>query len=121
HKGGLILFIINDNGGDSKARFVVGRGNDPYMTAKACMNFINEINGINSAKTTSSIETKERFDYDHIGYCTYNGFEGRGSQQLIFDALSSLDHIGVHIGYFILDDGWQQVNKNRQLQNFEPK
>ncbi|CAG8841783.1 4099_t:CDS:1, partial [Racocetra persica] len=53
HKGGLILFIINDSGGDSKARFVVGRGNDPYMTAKACMNFINEINGINGVKTNS--------------------------------------------------------------------
>ncbi|CAG8596289.1 3246_t:CDS:2, partial [Cetraspora pellucida] len=121
HKGGLILFIINDSGGDSDARFVVGRGNDPYITAKACMNFINEINGINSVKANSSIETKERFDYDHIGYCTYNGFEGREGQQPIFDVLSSLDTIGVHIGYFILDDGWQQVNKNRQLQNFEPK
>ncbi|CAG8708722.1 4379_t:CDS:1, partial [Scutellospora calospora] len=68
-KGGLILFVINDSGRNSHARFVVGRGNDPYVTIKACMDFINEINGNNGIEeNSSSIETKERFDYDHIGY-----------------------------------------------------
>ncbi|CAG8551975.1 39546_t:CDS:2 [Gigaspora margarita] len=118
--GGLTLFVVNDSECDSHARFVVGRGYDPYITTKACMDFINEINGINTVKTNSSIETEEHFDYDQIGFCTYNAFYGRIGQQHIIDALNSLEAIGVHIGYFLLDDGWQQVNGNRQLQKFEP-
>ncbi|CAG8687459.1 14759_t:CDS:2, partial [Dentiscutata heterogama] len=70
--GGLILFVINDNERDSHARFVVGRGNDPYITTKACMKYINEINGNYDVEENNGIETEEHFDYDQIGFCTYN-------------------------------------------------
>ena len=38
---------------------------------------------------------------------------------ILYTIIESLHNIGIQVGYIILDDGWQKININRQMQGFE--
>ncbi|CAG8439652.1 11544_t:CDS:2 [Acaulospora morrowiae] len=118
--GNLIYIVNNYSGKDELARFVVGRGYDPYATSKACMDLAKTVYGrIRSHKKNIHTKNDHPLYYEKLGYCTWNAFHENVRRQDLVDVLHSLDSSGIHVGYMIMEDGWQQVSHNRQLQNFE--
>ncbi|CAG8529412.1 16054_t:CDS:2 [Acaulospora morrowiae] len=115
--GNLKLITINDGGNDGIAKFVIGYGKDPYIVSRSCIELIKATLGTGGK---SGENTSQQFYYDYLGYCTWNAFHKNVHDQDVMDALQSLDEIGVHVGYVILDDGWQQFNDRDQLESFEP-
>ncbi|CAG8547692.1 11582_t:CDS:2 [Ambispora gerdemannii] len=118
--GNLQLSTINDSGSTATAKFIVGFGQDPYIVSRACMKLIKILLGTLGKSEENKDKKEEQFYYDHLGYCTWNAFYKNVRGQDIMDTLKSLDSVGVHVGYVILDDGWQQVNQIDQLKSFEP-
>ncbi|CAG8475705.1 4638_t:CDS:2 [Diversispora eburnea] len=149
-QGNLLFITKNFSGKDVSSKFIIGRGNnhknnDPYKISKACMDFLVKekvlegkkkklgeikkqqkkkrrksillefIEGGEESKTREIIKSLQEdlnrnnnlAYYDQIGYYFLN-------------ALESLDSSGIHVGYVILDDGWQKVNQSHKtLQSFE--
>ncbi|CAG8524454.1 5775_t:CDS:2 [Acaulospora colombiana] len=114
--GNLQLITVNDGRSDGVAKFVIGCGEDPYAVSRACMEVIKI-----SLGTRGKINeiTNEQYYYDQLGYCTWNAFYKNVRDQYVMDTLQSLDKIGVHVGYVLLDDGWQQFNGRDQLESLE--
>lgn len=50
-----------------------------------------------------------------LGYCTWNAF----GQDLSMDKLMSCLEENIPIGYLLLDDGWQCISEQRQLNGFD--
>ncbi|CAG8454597.1 5043_t:CDS:2 [Acaulospora colombiana] len=118
--GNLIYAVDNYSGKDGLARFIVGRGYDPYATSKACIYLAKTVYGRTRESRKSVRKKKDNMQYyEKLGYCTWNAFQENVRQQDVADVLHSLDSSGIHVGYVIMDDGWQQVSHNRQLQSFE--
>ncbi|CAG8592594.1 3381_t:CDS:2, partial [Ambispora leptoticha] len=116
--GNLRLITINNSESGATAKFIIGFGQDPYIVSHACKELIKIILGTlgKSGENKDHIK-EEQFYYDYLGYCTWNA---NIRSQDIKDALQSLEHVGIHVGYVILDDGWQQVNQLEQLKSFKP-
>jgi len=58
---------------------------------------------------------------DHLGWASWYAFWREVTEEKFLAGIGSLEHAGVNLGYVLLDDGWESVNRERRLLvSFEP-
>ncbi len=55
----------------------------------------------------------------HLGWCTYNAFYENLSESGIRGVLKEYQDHQIPLGYMILDGGWQNINQNNQVIDFQ--
>ncbi|CAI2189586.1 13990_t:CDS:2 [Funneliformis geosporum] len=118
----IIKCAINNSKCDKEVevKLVISRGWDLSESVKTCMDAAKKITFWEDTKNEASrISSNGISYYDKLGYCTWNAFYDNVREDDLLRALRSLHNVGIQIGYIILDDGWQQINKNREMQGFE--
>ncbi|CAG8687306.1 7311_t:CDS:2 [Funneliformis caledonium] len=103
-----------------EVKLVVSRGWDLSDSVKSCMEATKKITFREDVEHESARVKSHGINYyDKLGYCTWNAFYDNVREDDLLRALRSLHNVGIQIGYIILDDGWQKINKNREMQGFE--
>ncbi|KAJ3414638.1 hypothetical protein HDV05_006279 [Chytridiales sp. JEL 0842] len=114
----------NDFGGED-AWIHVGVGSDPTKVAEACFRM-----AYGKALIDESLETiesaKERHGrgdttlIDYLGWCTWNSFYEKVSEEKVKQQLKVLQDSGIRVGYVLIDDGWQDVDDQSRLSSIAP-
>src|SRR6266542_1610337 len=118
----IIKCAINNSKCDKEVevKLIISRGKELGDLVKSCMEAVKKITFQEEAEKKILHDGNYGIAYyDKLGYCTWNAFYDKVGEEDLLQALRSLHNAGIQIGYVILDDGWQRINKNREMQGFE--
>ncbi len=90
--------------------FAYSWGGDPYAAVnrvfRAAMAFMDSPGKLRTEKPYPEI-------FDYIGWCSWNAFYKSVDERQVIDAASTFKNNGFPVGFFIVDDGWQDVQDDR--------
>jgi len=93
---------------------VAGRGEDPYALIERVLG-----HAIKASGTGTLLSQKEMPDWPRwLGWCTWDAFYERMTEQDFLRGIESFVDAPVRLGWVILDDGWQDGDKDRRLVSF---
>ena len=117
------LGIIADNNmslGETGATLVgvyAALGDNPYKLLEQAFSTVVERMGVGSLRGEKPLPGW----IDHLGWASWYAFWQEVTEEKFLAGIGSLEDAGVNLGYVLLDDGWESVNRNRRLlTSFEP-
>jgi len=85
----------------------VALGDDPYAMLDSA--FATAVHSMGKGRLRTE-KTLPRWT-ENLGWCTWNSFYHEVTHQGVLDGLKSFKDGGVHLGWLVLDDGWQQIRE----------
>lgn len=99
---------------NDKPIMLVTKGKDPIALMRDSMALLSQ-----ELKTFRLREDKRLPAFvDLFGWCTWNAYYQEVSQQKVLSGLAAFKKSGVKPRFMILDDGWQDINKDGQMNSF---
>ncbi|MCE5270942.1 hypothetical protein LLH00_06615 [bacterium] len=108
--GGALMLTADDNMPEGPAGVelrgaYVALGDDPYTLLDSA--FAAAVHAVGKGRLRT--EKTPPLWLESLGWCTWNSFYHEVTHQGVLDGLKSFKVGGVHLGWLVLDDGWQQV------------
>jgi hypothetical protein len=75
---------------------------------------------VDVAQVVNGIQPDNTYLLSHLGYCTWNAFYKDITKDKIINALQYLAKLELNVGYFLIDDGWQETSHDSRLCSFSP-
>ena len=117
------LSIVADNNmstGETGAVLLgvyVALGDNPYEMIEQAFSTVVERMGVGSVRSEKPLPGW----IDHLGWASWYAFWRDVTEEKFLAGIGSLENAGVNLGYVLLDDGWESVNREKRLlSSFEP-
>ncbi len=95
----------------------VALGDNPYKLLEQAFSTVVETMGVGSLRSEKPLPAW----IDYLGWASWYAFWRDVTEEKFLAGIGSLEDAGVNLGYVLLDDGWESVNRNRRLlASFEP-
>ena len=113
----IILEAKSKKEWDNLYVFALTTGKDVYKIIEKTYSYVfSEINKEHLLRRNK--ELPEIFRY--LGWCSWNSLYHNVSSEKVMKIIKDILNKGVKISYVLIDDGWQKLNDNKQVQSFEP-
>jgi len=98
--------------------FAIGWGRDPYQLVDEIYDYgFKVMKEVDPKSVIGKRRVEKKFPeiWGYLGWCSWNTYYRRVTQQDLYNNAASFKKAGVPVRWILIDDGWSQVNKQTMM------